>query len=850
MKKNTLFLANGITLLFILLLIVYITNHYIRTFDRSLFGMQQFLISHGILINLLKKTIISTVLMVMGLACIWLYLLSYESKKFLVYAITFFISAGFCMTIWDTTVMFLAGREVSRVWNRAGDICLLLYLALFYYMGISRYKICRTFNGCYIIWGITSLNVVIIPFIKPIAANKVIQIVSMGYCVLTVYLWGYFLYKKQKIRSNDFLMMTVVCLTGVLSSFAKMKTLSAGHKFYRNVLPFLILAVTMFFFLDFYQRHRTGILFGRENNRKLHELTRHKEKLTELIIDYCQRPINLLKSLSLKLERNYNNYDPEQKYLLSQMDGYLNEINRYVKNIGEYSGVYMSTIEEYHVLVNVFVLIKNALTSLEAENIRWNYKDQNLEKELAEKQIMGDPFKLVDANRKILEFLYRYRRDDCLDIRAVIESGIIEIIFEITIDQNKYREIRGISRRFAKRTFVSSLVEQELVPISIAKQYIEQNHGKILFKQANNCLSISYRLILSDKMIQSEKERESIKSNKDAAYHVVLISALPQQIELIEKYLMYENFHVRSFSASDEALRYIEENRDINIIIAGDMFGSMDALSVCMEIRKEYALEQLPVLMISHEKQSVLKMEPFLYVNDIIYEPFEYVTLMQKLHSMIILQESAKESMLSRLDFLQAQMDPHFIFNTISTIMPLCIEEPEEAYRLLGYFSEYLRGSLYHKGLNTTILLEQELDLIHAYLNIQEVRFNHMIRYVLVNEVDETVKILPLIVEPIVENCVKHGRMAGKELLICLEIRKAVKGINFIIEDNGKGMNEEKVREVLQDSSEEVTNGAYSIGLTNLRKRLQIYYQSDLRIESSEGKGTKISFIIPNDSVG
>ena len=222
---------------------------------------------------------------------------------------------------------------------------------------------------------------------------------------------------------------------------------------------------------------------------------------------------------------------------------------------------------------------------------------------------------------------------------------------------------------------------------------------------------------------------------------------------------------------------------------------------------------------------------------------------MQFLHSLIILQESAKESMLSRLDFLQAQMDPHFIFNTISTIMPLCMEEPEEAYRLLGYFSEYLRGSLYHKGLNTTILLEQELELIHAYLNIQEVRFSHMIRYILVNEVDETVKILPLIVEPIVENSVKHGRMAGKELLIRLEIRKEGNGIRFIIEDNGKGMSEEKVQAVLQDNSEEMSNGSYSIGLMNLRKRLQIYYQSVLRIESSEGEGTKISFTIPSDSV-
>ena len=62
-------------------------------------------------------------------------------------------------------------------------------------------------------------------------------------------------------------------------------------------------------------------------------------------------------------------------------------------------------------------------------------------------------------------------------------------------------------------------------------------------------------------------------------------------------------------------------------------------------------------------------------------------------------------------------------------------------------------------------------------------------------------------------------------------------------------MSEEKVQAVLQDNSEEMSNGSYSIGLMNLRKRLQIYYQSVLRIESSEGEGTKISFTIPSDSV-
>lgn len=60
----------------------------------------------------------------------------------------------------------------------------------------------------------------------------------------------------------------------------------------------------------------------------------------------------------------------------------------------------MSTIEQYNVSVSIYVLIKNALNSLEAENIRWDYRERNLEKNLEGKLITGDPFQLIDANRK------------------------------------------------------------------------------------------------------------------------------------------------------------------------------------------------------------------------------------------------------------------------------------------------------------------------------------------------------------------------------------------------------------------------------------------------------------------
>lgn len=857
MKKNTLFLLNGITLFIVIISIYFIIKNYIQAFDYSLFEIQRFIISQGILIRLLKKTIVSTVLMVTGLACIGLFLLSYESEKFLVYALLFFICSGFNITMWDRTIMFLSGRTVSGLWNRMGDIYLLIYLFLLFSLSVSKYKIVRQIHLYKINTIILIISSIAVIFLKPVKSNQITEIIGIYYCFLFMLMILYFIKKKVRVRTMDLVIMLTNCLIGIIASFGKLRTLSDIHSIYTNMLPFLMLAATLFFFLDFYQRHRTGILFGRENNRKLHELTRHKEKITELIIEYCQYPINMLKAMSVKLSKNYNNYAIQQSQLLDQMDHYIDEVNRYIKNIGEYSGIYSYSLEEYNIKINISILIKNALDSLDNENIKWDYNHFENMESLIENRIMGDPFQLIDANRKLLGFLYDYKKDKRLYIMTSLQEGFVKVELAVKYDVTKRRMIKSIVRRFSKKTFVSSIVEENLIPLSIAKQFIEHSKGTITLCLDGEYIRFIYYLPEIDEKSEAGNFTSEIEELNNYSYHIVLISTLPQQVELIEKYLMYENFHIKKFSSSAEALQYIENANNINVIIVGDMFDKIDALEICKEIRKEYSLEQMPILMISHEKNTTYKSDAFLYVNDIIYESFEYITLLQKLHSLIILQESVKESMLSRLDFLQAQMDPHFIFNTISTIMPLCIENPMQAYNLLGYFSEYLRGSLYHKGLNKTILLEQELELINAYLKIQNVRFNNSIHYTLINEVEPTIKILPLIIEPIVENSIKHGKIIGKELSIRVEIKKIPQGISeddfneisFVIEDNGKGISSHKLEEILQETDENNPKESHSIGISNLKKRLQIYYQSALRIESKEGKGTRISFTISSDAV-
>ena len=101
----------------------------------------------------------------------------------------------------------------------------------------------------------------------------------------------------------------------------------------------------------------------------------------------------------------------------------------------------------------------------------------------------------------------------------------------------------------------------------------------------------------------------------------------------------------------------------------------------------------------------------------------------QRVLSLAMMQRSTEELRLARLEFLQSQMDPHFIFNAINVIMPLCLRDPKQAYALLGNFSDYLHGNLFPKESNSPIYVYEEVDLIRAYLALENARMPDFIDY-------------------------------------------------------------------------------------------------------------------------
>jgi two-component system sensor histidine kinase LytS len=193
----------------------------------------------------------------------------------------------------------------------------------------------------------------------------------------------------------------------------------------------------------------------------------------------------------------------------------------------------------------------------------------------------------------------------------------------------------------------------------------------------------------------------------------------------------------------------------------------------------------------------------------------------------------------AELKALQSQINPHFLFNAINTVSSFIRSKPEKAKELLLDLSDYYRFRLHEP--DAFIPLNKELDHVRAYLDIEQARFEDRLKVVISGNTELLSPIPPLILQPLVENAVKHGIQesidGGKVSLIIEEKKNSVK---ISIEDNGIGIPSEKLKTILDGKKG-------SVGLTNVHKRLINAYglNNGLKIESKKGKGTKVCLTIP-----
>ena len=187
---------------------------------------------------------------------------------------------------------------------------------------------------------------------------------------------------------------------------------------------------------------------------------------------------------------------------------------------------------------------------------------------------------------------------------------------------------------------------------------------------------------------------------------------------------------------------------------------------------------------------------------------------------------------------LQAQINPHFLFNALNTIISFIRINPDEARKLIINLSTYLRYNI-ESGENF-VDINQELEQVKAYVEIEKARFGEKLDVIYDIEDNLDIKIPSLIIQPLVENSIKHGILEGKGCgTVTIRIKKSSSdAVSISIEDDGCGISEEIITGIQEGDIDDT-----KIGLLNVHKRLKFIYGQGLSIEEPE-IGSRICFTV------
>jgi two-component system LytT family sensor kinase len=201
------------------------------------------------------------------------------------------------------------------------------------------------------------------------------------------------------------------------------------------------------------------------------------------------------------------------------------------------------------------------------------------------------------------------------------------------------------------------------------------------------------------------------------------------------------------------------------------------------------------------------------------------------------LEEQHRLLMQARLDALSSQINPHFLFNTLNSVSSLIRTDPGQARAMVYKLSNILRRLLRkHENFNT---LRDELSFIDDYLAIEVVRFGDKLRFE--KDVDPSVldRMIPsMLLQPLVENCIRHGLSSKVDGGVIRVRSRMVDGkLHLGVEDDGVGIPEVKLATLLEQG----------IGVSNVNERLKVLFGNSYRIwiDSKPGQGTRIEIEVP-----
>ncbi|MFC5701390.1 ATP-binding protein [Cohnella faecalis] len=397
--------------------------------------------------------------------------------------------------------------------------------------------------------------------------------------------------------------------------------------------------------------------------------------------------------------------------------------------------------------------------------------------------------------------------------------------------------------------------------LSISKQLVELQGGRL---EVESEVGVGSRFTFTLPIAHSEEEAAattewtgtgaaaeettaplsgSLQGGKAAEFHILIVDDEPSNLKVLIDAVTSMRHAYTAVGSGREALDTLLRAPKPDLVLLDLMMPGLSGLEVCREIRSLRGLAELPVLMLTASGQTGDILASFnAGANDIVQKPFEMAELKARVRSLLAMKNSSEQAIRREMDFLQAQITPHFLYNSLNALVGLSYKDVDKLRETIHHLTTYLRGKFTFVFQGEFVAFEREMELVQAYLAIEQLRFGSRLRVRYRNEDEIRCLLPPLTLQPIVENAVRHGigqKPSGGT--IDISVSRSTDGVEIIVEDDGVGMDDDALRSLNK-------GGASGVGIGNVNRRLQMLYGRKLEIRSSPGQGTQVKLVIPEDN--
>lgn len=487
--------------------------------------------------------------------------------------------------------------------------------------------------------------------------------------------------------------------------------------------------------------------------------------------------------------------------------------------------------------------------------------------------VFADENRVIQIVFNLLHNAVKYTNEGQVTIRAFVKDGRAFIVISDTGVGMDDDMLKRLFHPYEQANFSKTMIEGGFgLGLSISKQLVELQGGKLEVSSVlGEGSEFTFSLELAD--VKAEEVNDvsrpfeplasypvSVQEKKSAEIPpigrkttimemaldrpvILIVDDDPVNLQVLEAILPPEEYDVTMVTSGKEALAILEA-KEWDLVISDVMMPQMSGYELTQIIRKRFTLTELPVLLLTARSQPNDIQSGFLAgANDYVTKPVEALEIRSRIEALTTIKKNVQEQLQLEAAWLQAQIQPHFLFNTLNAVIALSEIDLEKMRDLLGKLSHYLRNKFQFQNMDALIPVEEELSIVRSYLYIEQVRFEDRLQVIW--EIDECkeLKIPFLTIQPLVENAIRHGimkRISGGKIVI--RISKNENHAEISVEDDGVGMDEAALQRILERKA----GSKSGVGLMNTDLRLKRHFGIGLQIQSMPGIGTKISFFVGN----